>query len=243
MQSMAILAYHSLDSSGSVVSVTPQAFADQMATLADLGYRGITLRDAVAHRQTHGCWPVESVVITFDDGFANVYERGLPVLSHHGFSATVFLVSAFVGRYNEWETPPARLGRCAVVSWCQARELANAGWELGGHTRTHPDLRTLGRDRVEQEIVEGKHEIEAQLDRPVETFAYPYGRVTADAASIVSREFRAACTTVLRRASDEALHRLPRVDAYYIRSPRRLRKIVQGRLDGYLTLRRWGRIG
>ncbi len=243
MQSIAILAYHSLDTSGSVVSVRPQVFAEQMATLADLGHRGIALRDAVAQREANGSWPDNSVVITFDDGFANVHERALPVLVQHGFAATVFLVSAYVGRYNDWETPPAGLGRRAVVSWSQARELAAAGLELGGHTRTHPDLRTLRRDRVEQEIAAGKHEIEAQLDRPVESFAYPYGRVAADAASIVSREFRAACTTVLRRASDEVLHRLPRVDAYYIRSPRSLCRLIQGRLDGYLMVRRWGRLG
>jgi hypothetical protein len=39
--SLAILTYHSLDTSGSVVSVAPKAFEAQMDTLAAAGVRGV----------------------------------------------------------------------------------------------------------------------------------------------------------------------------------------------------------
>jgi hypothetical protein len=57
----------------------------------------------------------------------------------------------------------------------------------------------------------------------------------------VRREFRAACTSVLKRAADEPLHELPRVDMFYLRSSASLEKLLHGQLDRHLTVRRWGR--
>ena len=99
--SLPILTYHSLDLSGSVVSVAPADFADHIACLADLGFRSITLRDAVLHRQRTGEWPTPAVVLTFDDGYANVHATALPILTRHRFVATIFVVSGHVGGRND----------------------------------------------------------------------------------------------------------------------------------------------
>ncbi len=241
MGDLAILAYHSLDTSGSVVSVAPHVFARQMACAAELGFRGVSMRDAVAQRAADGTWPERSVVVTFDDGFANLNEEALPVLRRHGFAATVFLVSEYMGRSNLWETPPAGLGTRPVLGWQQAEELAGAGWEIGSHTRTHPDLRNLSSARLEDEIAGSRAALEQRLGVAVESFAYPYGRYDARAETVAAREYTAACTTRLSRAGDESLFGLPRVDAYYLKDERAVRRLLTGKLDHYLTLRRWGR--
>ncbi len=236
-----ILTYHSLDTSGSVVSTAPGRFADQIACVADLGYRGITMREAVAHRAATGSWPPQRVVLTFDDGYASVYELARPILLRYGFTATLFLVTRHVGGWNDWEPPPAGLGARPILSWQQVAELSAAGMEIGAHTRTHRNLPELPAAAAAGEIVASREEIESHLHQPVESFAYPFGRRSAALEEIVRREFRAACTTVLRRARHDALTRLPRIDAYYLRSPDRLRRLLNGQLDRYLTLRRWGR--
>ena len=238
---MPILMYHSLDTSGSVVSVPPADFAAQMACLADMGFRGVSLREAVAHREARGRWPDQSAVLTFDDGYASVYEHGLPILARHDFSATVFLVSGFVGGQNDWAPSPAGLGIRATVTWDQVAEMAAAGVEIGAHTHTHPDLRRLSEALVEQEMATSRTEIESHVLRPVESFAYPFGGVDTVATRVAGRQFRTACTTMLQRVTDEPLHLLPRVDAYYLRSLRDFGRLVSGKLDHYLTLRRWGR--
>ncbi|MFI5397025.1 MAG: polysaccharide deacetylase family protein [Candidatus Binatia bacterium] len=242
MRPIAILTYHSLDASGSVVSVTPNVFAGQMASIAELGYRGIALRDAVTHREAHGSWPDTSVVLTFDDGYRNFCEHGLPVLVRNGFTATLFLASGHVGGENDWADPPPLLGKLPLLSWNQARDLSAAGIEIGAHSKRHPDLRQLSPLEVEREIVGSRDEIANRIGSPVETFAYPFGCVGNAARQIVRRTFRAACTTVLRRAAGEPLHELPRVDMYYIRSRVSVEKLLNGQLDPYLTTRRWGRL-
>lgn len=238
---LAILTYHSLDTSGSILSVAPHQFAEQMGYLADSGIRGISLREAVAYRDVNGAWPGKCVVLTFDDGFGNFYESALPALMQHGFSATVFLLSDLMGGFNNWGPPPALLGTQRLLSWDQAAELVAVGIELGSHTRTHPDLRHLTRQETEDEIIKSRDAIVVQLGQPVESFAYPFGGVSPAASATVKREFRAACTTILKRAGEEPLHALPRIDMYYIQSVFTLKRLLDGSLDLYLALRRWGR--
>jgi hypothetical protein len=79
-------------------------------------------------------------------------------------------------------------------------------------------------------------------DLPVESFAYPFGSTSPLVCELVQRAFRTACTTILKRAETEPLHRLPRIDMYYICSLLMLERLLIGSLDGYLTIRRWGRV-
>ncbi|MCK6554750.1 polysaccharide deacetylase family protein [Candidatus Binatia bacterium] len=236
-----ILMYHSLDTSGSVVSVAPDTFAAQMRWLAEAGIRGMTLRAAVEHRERHGAWPPGAAAITFDDGYANVMAHALPVLARHGFTATVFLVSHHLGGANDWAPPPPRLPSAPIMSVAQARELIAAGMEVGAHTRTHADLRRLAGDDLEAEVAGCKADLEAAVGAHVDSFAYPFGFRSAVAVAAARRTFRSACTTVLRRAGNEPVHELPRVDMYYVRTLVTLEGLVRGRLDGYLTARRWAR--
>lgn len=241
MTALTILTYHSLDTSGSVVSVRPEVFAEQMSTLARLGYTGIALRDAIAQRAATGAWPSSSVVITFDDGFANFHEAALPVLTRHGFGATLFLVTGHVGKLNDWAPAPAPLGSRPMLSWKQVSDIAACGVEIGAHTRTHPDLRALSREAAEDEIRAARQDVERELGLAVESFAYPFGYVDDRTADLVRREYRSAVTTTLKRAGDGDLHALPRIDAYYIDASTTLARLVEGKLDAYIALRRIGR--
>jgi peptidoglycan/xylan/chitin deacetylase (PgdA/CDA1 family) len=241
MNTMSILTYHSIDFSGSVVSCAPEEFADQMTYLSDEGFRGVSLREAVTHRQRHDSWPEKSVALTFDDGFANFYERALPVLVKHNFAATVFVISGHVNGLNDWAAPPAALGKQEMLSWRQTAELVASGIEVGSHTRTHPDLRRCGLEKARLEMNESRKEIEDHLGSKVESFAYPYGGMSPALRTLAANEFSAACTTQLRRANSDPLESLPRIDMYYISSQHKLQRLLNGDLDRYLTVRSVGR--
>ena len=118
-----IITYHSIDSSGSIVSTTPQLFRQQIATLSDAGYRSITLEEFSLMTRA-GRWPSpKSVILTFDDGFANFYDEAAPVLEEYSFNATVFLVTTKCGEFNDWAGNPSNLPRSAILSWSQVKEL------------------------------------------------------------------------------------------------------------------------
>jgi peptidoglycan/xylan/chitin deacetylase (PgdA/CDA1 family) len=206
-----ILTYHSLDPSGSVISIAPHVFREQMAFLADTGTPVVPLH---AVRDTPG-----AVALTFDDGFRNFFEQAFPVLQRYGFPATVFVVSGYCNGRNNWPTQPRNTGVpiLELMDWSKIQEVANAGIEIGCHTATHPRLGLLSPENVENELAASRAAIEDQIGRAVRAFAYPYGESTALVRKAVRGHFQWACGTRLAYLSSAADPlNLPRIDVYYL---------------------------
>ena len=227
----AILTYHSLDQTGSVISVRPDHFRCQMEALAAGATKVVSLPEILKYPG--------AVAITFDDGFANFTDHALPVLQALSLPATIFVVSGYCGGRNNWPSQPAGVPQMPLMSWNALRDLP-ANISLGAHTVTHPDLRALADSEITREVRQSRIEIEQKTGRAVETFAYPYGAVNARAAAAVRREFRVGCGTRLRFAGPETdPHWMPRLDAYYLKSARWFRDPL-GITNGlYIGLRRW----
>ena len=174
VRSIPILMYHSLSSEneGGVrayyrTATAPSVFASHMRYLQEQHYRTINLPEAAKLLKTGGMTE-KLAVITFDDGYADFSRHALPELSRYGFSATVFLPTAFIG--NE----PRQFKGKDCLTWGQARELQNAGISFGSHTITHPQLSNLASSAVTQEVSQSKQTIEHELGSPVDSFAYPF---------------------------------------------------------------------
>ena len=227
----AILTYHSLDESGSVISVRPDVFARQMAALAASGVRVVRLGELLRT-------PGRAVALTFDDGFVNFAEAAAPVLARHKFPATVFLVTDYCGKRNDWPGQWSSVPRWPLMGWPQIRELSAAGIEFGAHTATHPDLARLDAAAAAREIEGPKGRIEDALGRPVESFAYPYGTATPEVRRMVAQHYRWGCSTRLGYVTVGSPHEmLERLDVYYLSCGCFFRSLFAGWARGYLGLR------
>jgi peptidoglycan/xylan/chitin deacetylase (PgdA/CDA1 family) len=216
----AVLTYHSIDESGSVISLAPEVFAAHVRSLVDNGIRVLSLADLIQENREELPPAGHAVALTFDDGFANFGVHAAPILADHGMVATLFVVSGHVGGTNGWrgESDPA-VPTLSLLDWDSLGRLAEAGNEIGAHTRTHPSLDD-SRIALDDEIEGGAVDILRALGRRPTSFAYPYGRVSRVATEIVRSSFDRAVTTEFRSLTpqnDRAL--LPRLDAYYFRSP------------------------
>jgi len=159
--------------------VTPSRFADQMTWLQRHGLRGVgigTLVDALRAGRHRGL-----VGITFDDGYVNVLEAALPELLRHGFTASMFIISARLGRSNEWDEGPS----WPLMSADQVAELAAAGMEIGSHSATHQRLAGVGADRLEAEVAGSRARLSELMGTRIRGFAYPYGSMDAAARQAV----------------------------------------------------------
>jgi peptidoglycan/xylan/chitin deacetylase (PgdA/CDA1 family) len=237
-----VLTYHSLDESGSVVSTAPGVFREQMRALADRGFTGIAAGQLVDAWEGNAMLPARPVVLTFDDGFANVLDHAAPVLAALKFSATVYVVSGLCGKTNDWPDQGAAIPRLPLLSWAALAELITGGFEMGAHSVTHQQLMRLSRSAVEREVLGSKEMIEQRLGQVVKTFAYPFGLVSPDAHAVARAGYRAAMGTVLgvaRRTDDR--HCMARVDMYYFRDPRMFRLFGTAAGRAYLSARALGR--
>jgi len=177
MTALPILMYHSISrqpagrTAGYYETVTaPEKFRAQLECLKQMGYRGATLKDALA-RWNRGCgnsMPPRATALTFDDGYADFHENAWPILQECQFKATVFLPTAFIGEQ------PRRFENRPCLNWRQIADLRRQGIEFGSHTVSHPILVELTWPQIEEELSASKKCLEDQLGVPVDYFAYPY---------------------------------------------------------------------
>jgi len=209
-----------------------------MEQLAARGMKGISLAQAFDHLEQTGCYPPDAVVLTFDDGYLSVLEHALPVMAERDFSATVFLVTGMMGM-NALQAQATHPDFCRdLLDWDQAETLVRAGFEVGSHTVSHPDLRCVSPTAMEQELAQSKNLLEQRLQPQVDALAYPYGQFNAEVLATTSRYYRRACTTRLGRCGLQSdPWQLNRVDAYYLQRPQRFLKLLEGGLAGWLQFR------
>jgi peptidoglycan/xylan/chitin deacetylase (PgdA/CDA1 family) len=227
-----ILMYHSLDTSGSVISLAPEVFRLHMSTLKASGAPVVPLGDV---QRTPGAF-----AITFDDGFRSFAETAVPVLRDYNFPATVFVVSGYCGKFNDWQ-PRRDIARQPLMSWSELRQLTAQGIEIGAHTVNHPNLLHMPADQAAAELSDSRARLCEELGRPVNSFAYPYGQSNAKLRVVARKHFGVACGTGMALVTPESdSFNFPRIDAYYLRRPSIFERFVGG-ARGYIAVRRFFR--
>ena len=172
-QTVPILCYHRFGPKITKLTVTKAAFEAQMNYLADNGYYVVPLAKLRSFLDGKEPLPKKTVAITIDDGYRSTYEIAYPVLKAHGFPATVFLYSDFVGASD-------------ALTWQQMKEMTASGLiEVQPHSKTHSNLtqRQAGesdaayRERIRREVDVPVNVIRERLEQTSITYAYPYGDV------------------------------------------------------------------
>lgn len=164
-----ILMYHYIrvnpdprDRVGFSLSVTPAAFHAQMDYLARNHFHTVSLAQAVQAIRDHRALPPRSIVLTFDDGYADFFTTAIPEMRRYGFTATDYVVPGFIGRPR-------------YMTWNQVVAADRMGFTIAAHTMHHVALASARRSSAVWEMAESKRELEQVLGHRVIEFAYPYG--------------------------------------------------------------------
>ncbi len=116
------------------------------------------------------------VLLTFDDGYDDLYTELLPATIEYGLKPLVFLVADRTGETNVWDHERG-LRRRSLLTLQQIREMQRHGVEFGSHTLTHPWLPDLSDDALRREVGDSKRRLEDMLGTEVTAFAYPFGGI------------------------------------------------------------------
>ena len=230
-----ILTYHALDRSRAVTSTDPSWFRETIERLVSAGHVGVELTGWIARGRPE---VANGFAVAFDDGLRSILD-GSEVLAHHHIPATVFLVSDHVGSFNDWHGQPREIAHAPMLDWSECRELSRRGFRFAAHTATHPSLDRLGPAAIDDELRRSRDAIEARLDRDCGLFAYPYGVSTPSIRDRAASLFDGAFGTRMALAAGASpLHDLPRIDAYYLKSPAILDMLISRDMNQWLLIRR-----
>jgi peptidoglycan/xylan/chitin deacetylase (PgdA/CDA1 family) len=168
-----ILTYHSVSDRPwpdvARFTVTPDRFGAHLALLAELDYTALNVTQLASTLRAGAELPPRPVLITFDDGYADVLENALPRLAARGFTSTLYMITGCVRDERSSTQGPT------FLSWNELRELERSGMEIGSHSHTHPQLDVLSVEEARAELQVSKHILEDKLGHEVPSLAYPYG--------------------------------------------------------------------
>jgi peptidoglycan/xylan/chitin deacetylase (PgdA/CDA1 family) len=192
-----VLLYHRITRSGDgkdapSMIISANTFRRHLQLLDQWGYTAITFADVRLTLAGELHLPNKPVIITFDDGYADVYETAFPLLQEFGMKAVVFVLGNRTIMGNIWDKDFGELS--PLLNQQQILEMNNAGFEIGAHSMTHPKLTMLNEKDATEEILRSRMLLEILLNVPVNSFAYPYGLVNTTIKKITKDAgFTIAC--------------------------------------------------
>ena len=177
-----ILCYHGvLDNPWGIESLFVQvsSFEEQMRYLSENGYTPIFASE-IANARNYK----KPVVITFDDGYRDVYTNAFPILKKYNMKANVYMISDWID------------GDVYMTS-AMTLEMANSPLiEIGSHTATHRALATLSDEEIEKELSESKTSLENTIGKNVGVVAYPTGSFDSRVVEIAKKYYQYGLSTI-----------------------------------------------
>lgn len=242
MSDVLVLCYHAVSERWpAALSIPPEEIERQLAYLVGRGYRGATFHDAVTSPPAG-----KTLAVTFDDAYRSVIARALPILNRLGLPGTVFAPTGLIGieapmswpGIDRWVGGPHE-EELVPMSWVELRALAEAGWEIGSHTRSHPRLTRLADRELAGELRGSREDCAARLDRPCRSLSYPYGDEDGRVVAATREAGYSAAGTLPGRLHPPSALRWSRIGVYRVDRGIRFRLKASPRVRRLRTLRAW----
>lgn len=151
-------------------TVSPKQFGEHLDAVVDSGRTPVTISVLADHLAGRSPLPPRPVLLTFDDGFADLPGATAEALAGRGLSATAYLTTGAITPGGRSLLPPA-----PMMTLEQAARLEQYGMEIGSHTVTHAQLDTLAPRALAHELRASRSVLEDTLGHGVRHLAYPHG--------------------------------------------------------------------
>ena len=213
---MTILCYHAVQPRWeSPLAVDPEAF-DRQAAWVRARRRVLPLAESVSRLDASGRLPRGEAVLTFDDGFASLYDHALPVLMRERLPATVFLVAQTLapgGQPVDWVDTPGT-EPLITLTLDQILEMQDAGVDFQSHSWAHLDLTTLSEEECVRDLRDSRELLSELLGRPVPFLAYPRGRHSPHVRRAAARAGFTHSFALPEQHEEVGDHAIPRVGIF-----------------------------
>jgi peptidoglycan/xylan/chitin deacetylase (PgdA/CDA1 family) len=166
-----IMMYHHVsdviptDVLGKSLTVKNTLFQQQLAYLRQQHYHTITFNQLFDTLYFGGPLPVHPIILTFDDGYKDVFAFAYPLLKEYGFTGTFNIITG-------------RVGAPGYLSWNDIRGMLAGGMEIGSHTVHHYSMGPLvayAPKEAQYEMQQSKATLQQELGITIQQFCYPSG--------------------------------------------------------------------
>ncbi|MFT6777351.1 MAG: peptidoglycan/xylan/chitin deacetylase (PgdA/CDA1 family) [Paraglaciecola sp.] len=166
-----ILLYHHVsNNTPKVTSVSPDTFYQHMQYLSD-NHNVLPLEQVIIALQNNQPLPDKTVVITFDDGYGNIYNNAHPILKKFSFPYTIFVTPYLIGKVSH------------QLNWKQVNRMASENASFANHGKQHNHLLSKHTEESRKDwlrrnmldIEDAEKILEKKVGYSLQYFAYPYG--------------------------------------------------------------------
>ena len=173
-----------------------------------MGYQTISFKDL--NKKNYN----KEFILTFDDGYENIFTNAFPILIELGFKATCFIITNKIGHYNEWDINKDYFKKMKLMNRDQINEWLQKGFDVGSHTMDHLDLIKLNYENKNQQIINSKKFFKDVFNIEIDSFAYPFGSYDNETLKIIKQNYNYAVTTkrsrfIKNKFSNQLLPRVP----------------------------------
>jgi len=202
-----ILLYHSINDDNSSMSLKINIFENQMKYLRKNGYKTVTFDEINKSAK-------KQIIITFDDGYKDIFINALPILKRYNFKATCFFVTNLIGQENNWDIKKKNFLRKEIMSTNDINHWISSGMNIGSHSHNHIDLTKISEQNLLNELEYSKKILEDKFNNFSNIFCYPYGKVNKNVYALTKKIYNKAVTTNRSRYDlyKHNSHLIPRID-------------------------------
>jgi len=170
-----ILMYHGISRQPASNCITTSLLDEQLAWLKER-YTIVPLAGLIENLISPFSRNTDDLAaVTFDDCYVNFAELALPILQRYKVHTTAFLPTGKAGYYNDWDEGMAGFCKMEIMSYDMLRQLPGDFVEIGSHGISHSPLNRMTYGELEKEMVQSRIDIEYNLGKPVQFFAFPFG--------------------------------------------------------------------
>lgn len=166
------------------LNVDNKIFDEQMKYLSEHGYQTVfadELSDVLQNQQNP---KGKNIIVTLDDGYEDIYQYAFPLAQKYSIKLNLMIPTGLVGKKG-------------YLTWDQLKEMQQSRLiAIYNHTTSHYPLNLGTKEKVEEEVLTARKDLENNLGIPSFILTYPYGAYDSSVINIIKGlGFQAAFTT------------------------------------------------
>lgn len=172
MRAIPALMYHSISEKPEGwtedLCVPPGVFEEHLKYLKKQGYNVVTARQAMVLLKSRQN-VMNTVILTFDDGYEDNYTQAFPLLKQYGFRGNFFVIGKDVGKTLNQN------GTVQYMTFAQLKDMNSQGMEIGSHTMSHDPLAAIKPNFLPWEIYQPLNLFHEKMGFWISGIAFPNG--------------------------------------------------------------------